>query len=105
MHFDNIRGLHRRYGKWPEDPYMRQQGCTPTGRTTGPPGYEQPEYNCPFPIVGQPVWAQSKINWFDDKSVFDGMSSFGGATPLAVFTALAITFGILWYVHENPGKF
>lgn len=105
INFDTTRGLHRRYGKWPEDPHMRQQGCRPTGRTIGPPGYEQPEYHCPFPIVGQPAWAQPGIDWFSDKSVFGGVGNFIGATPLAVLAAVAITSGILWYVHENPGVF
>jgi hypothetical protein len=54
--FDPDRGgLQRRVGPLQYDERMLQQGCTPTGASRGPAGYEQMQYNCPNRPWGIPT--------------------------------------------------
>jgi hypothetical protein len=79
--FDPSRGgLQRRVGTRPWDVGMMRQGCQPTGRLIGPPGFESEEYDCPFPIVGQPTWSQPMGDAFTQVVI-----------PAAFFVAVGVT--------------
>ena len=94
VEFDNISGLQRRRGKRPLYEDMVRQGCQPTGRRTGPPGFESDEYNCPFPTAGSPAWFQGRKP--KRTTVFEGLGS-GAFTALVVPAAVVVAIGAVVY--------
>jgi hypothetical protein len=99
------KGLQRRIGKWPTDTNLLRQGCQPTGRMTGPPGFEQPEYRCPFPIVGKPVWDSRGQDWFSNKSVFDGFDNHTTGWLVGVVVVAAVAAMLWWPTRQkNPAE-
>jgi len=99
IHFDQGgKGLQRRIGVWQDDPALLRQGCQRTGRNIGPPGFEQPEYDCPFPIVGTPAWSQP---YSGRRTVFDGM----GFAPFPHWATGALLIGFtaaaLYWLYED----
>lgn len=92
-------GLQRRRGHRPAYEDLVHQGCQPTGRRTGPPGYESEEYDCPFPIVGSPAWYQGKPK---------RETVFGDYDPVATLALTAITgvviVGAVWWLLSKEAR-
>ena len=99
QHFDNIQGLHRRRGVWQDDTALLRQGCRRTGRDIGTPGFEQPEYDCPFPIAGSPAWFQGRKP--KRETVFEGL----GFAPFPAWSIGALLIGFtaaaLWWTYQD----
>lgn len=98
VEFDNITGLQRRVGKRPLYTDLVRQGCRPTGRRTGPPGFESDEYDCPFPIAGSPAWYQGGGA---SKTVFDGLGNVAAGAAMGGFALLAVGLFIAWLVWPS----
>ncbi len=103
IHFDpGGKGLQRRIGVWQDDPNLLRQGCQRTGRNVGAPGFEQPEYDCPFPIAGSPAWFQGRKQ--KRTTVFEGLRGLGFA-PFPAWTVGALLIGFtsaaLWWFYQD----
>lgn len=104
IEFDPSRGgLQRRVGTRPPYEDLVHQGCQPTGRMIGPPGYESDEYNCPFPIVGSPAWSQRDRH--GRETVFGGIGEITFSrtiVPAMVFIAVgALGLHILGLISKG----